>query len=105
MRRCVSAMAEHLPSWRWVRGEGGLVAWYHLPEPVSTALSATAATLGVLVPAGPRFGVDGAFERFVRLPYVREVEDLQIAAKRLAQAYAAVAPARGGAVAAPTVFV
>ncbi|MCE5292493.1 MAG: PLP-dependent aminotransferase family protein [Nocardiaceae bacterium] len=88
----VDAIATHLPDWTWVRGEGGLSAWFQLPQPVSTALSAAAVNHGVLVPAGPRFGVDGAFERFVRLPFVRSATDLRTAAERLAAAYSVVAP-------------
>lgn len=88
----LDAVATHLPDWTWVPGQGGLSAWFRLPAPVSTALSAAAVNQGVLVPAGPRFGVDGAFERFVRLPFVRPADELRAATERLAAAYSLVAP-------------
>ena len=40
--------------------------------------------------AGPRFGVDGAFERFTRLPYSLPAPILEDAASRLAVAWRAV---------------
>ena len=48
---------------------GGLSLWVELDAPRSTALAAIADRYGLRLAAGPRFGVDGAFERFVRLPY------------------------------------
>ena len=45
---------------------------------------------GLRLAAGPRFGVDGAFERFVRLPFSLPEPVLQDAAARLAVAWRAV---------------
>ena len=50
-------------------GCGGMALWVQLPSPMSSALSAAALALGLDVPPGPRFGVDGTLERFVRIPY------------------------------------
>ena len=61
------------------------------------ALAAIADRYGLRLAAGPRFGVDGAFERFVRLPFSLPEPVLQDAAARLAVAWRAVsesAPAR-----------
>jgi hypothetical protein len=41
----------------------------------------------VQVAAGPRFGLDGAFERYLRLPYARSEDELRAAVRGLARAY------------------
>lgn len=64
-----SLVAEHLPDWTIGTSMGGLSVWARLAEPISSALAAMAPQFGVRLAAGPRFGVGGAFERFVRLPY------------------------------------
>src|SRR3954469_14179947 len=58
-----------LPAWRFAVPAGGLSLWVELDAPRSSALAAVADRHGVRVAAGPRFGVDGAFEHFLRLPY------------------------------------
>lgn len=85
-------LGEHLPSWRAETPAGGLSVWAELPSPVSTALAAAAEGHGVRLAAGPRFGVDGAFERFVRLPFTLPEADLAQAVERLADAYGALGP-------------
>src|SRR3546814_20525381 len=45
-----------------------------------------AQSLGLRIAPGPRFAIDGAFERFVRLPFTLSEPDLQRAVERLAQA-------------------
>src|SRR5262249_33692095 len=57
----------YLPGWRTTSPPGGLSLWVDLGAPVSSALVSAAAAQGVLLAAGPRFGLDGAFERFLRL--------------------------------------
>ena len=54
--------------------------------------------------AGPRFGVNGAFEHWARLPYVHEPERLRRAVAALAGAYRAVT-AGASATREPTVMV
>jgi DNA-binding transcriptional MocR family regulator len=66
---------------------GGLSLWTDLGAPVSSALVAAAARHGVLLAAGPRFGLDGAFERYVRLPYTLPEPQLDLAMERLAAAW------------------
>lgn len=89
-----AALAAELPEWQPVAGSGGMSLWVQLPTPVSTALAATAPNYGVILAAGPRFGVQGAFERFVRLPYTRTEDDLALVVKAIAAAYDALAPHR-----------
>jgi DNA-binding transcriptional MocR family regulator len=80
----------HLPAWRFRIPDGGLSLWVELDAPRSTALAAVADRHGVRLAAGPRFGVDGAFERFTRLPYSLPAPVLEDAAERLAVAWRAV---------------
>lgn len=86
------ALADRLPDWSPIRGVGGMSLWIQLPEPVSTALAATAPNFGVLLAAGPKFGIEGAFERFIRLPYAKPEADLRLAVDGIAAAYEALAP-------------
>jgi DNA-binding transcriptional MocR family regulator len=80
-------LAENLPDWVCPRPDGGLAVWAQLPAPISSALTVQAATEGLRLAAGPRFGVDGAFERRLRLPYTLPEAELDLAVERLATAY------------------
>lgn len=90
------ALRAQLPQWRWVPGVGGLSLWVQLPQPVSSRLSAVAVDFGVVLTAGPRFGVNGAFEQWVRLPFVHEPSRLRQCVTGLAAAYRAVTAGAGG---------
>lgn len=81
-----------LPDWKVASPPGGLSLWAELPAPVSTAMAATSERFGVRLAAGPRFGVDGAFERFLRLPYTLPPEVLTEVIDRLARAYGRLQP-------------
>ena len=83
---------DRLPEWRVEAPPGGLSLWAELPAPVSSALAATSERFGVRLAAGPRFGVDGAFERFVRLPFTLSPAELAEAVDRLAMAYGRLRP-------------
>jgi DNA-binding transcriptional MocR family regulator len=86
----LSLLRRHLPDWRPGPGYSGLALWVRLPAPMSSALSAAASRLGLDLPAGPRFGVDGTLERFVRIPYTLPEEQLGEAVELLARAWLAV---------------
>jgi DNA-binding transcriptional MocR family regulator len=86
----IAALAAQLPEWRVPVPAGGLSLWAELDAPRSTALAAIADRYGLRLAAGPRFGVDGAFERFVRLPFSLPEPVLEDAASRLAVAWRAV---------------
>ncbi|TQS46689.1 PLP-dependent aminotransferase family protein [Cryptosporangium phraense] len=93
-----SLVASQLPEWGVNEPAGGLGFWVDLGAPVSSALAIAAERHGVALAAGPRFGVDGAFERFVRLPYTLDSLTLSSAVERLAAAFSAVGrelPLRG----------
>jgi DNA-binding transcriptional MocR family regulator len=83
-------LRSRLPDWQPGPGVGGMSLWVRLPAPMSTALSAAASRLGLDLPAGPRFGVDGTLERFVRVPYALPEEQLDEAVDLLARAWQSV---------------
>jgi len=90
--RCIAlhgALREHLPDWDVPLPQGGLSLWCHLPEPRSSQLAAAARSLGVAVPSGPRFGLDGAFEGRIRLPFAQPAADLVTMAGLLSRAWRA----------------
>ncbi|MBP7704043.1 MAG: PLP-dependent aminotransferase family protein [Caulobacter sp.] len=95
--RLLDLTAEHLPGWRIRRPSAGLSLWAQLPAPASSRLVAAAERHGVRLAAGPRFGLDGTLERFIRLPFTHDEATLERAVKALATAWAEVgdrAPAR-----------
>ncbi|MBU4196028.1 MAG: PLP-dependent aminotransferase family protein [Alphaproteobacteria bacterium] len=79
-------LAQRLPDWTCPRPAGGLSLWVRLPAPISSALVVRAEAEGLRLAAGPRFGVDGAFERRLRLPYTLPEPVLDQAVDRLAKA-------------------
>jgi DNA-binding transcriptional MocR family regulator len=81
-------LAEHLPDWHVERPRGGLTAWCRLPTPSSTALTVVAPDFGLRLAAGPRFGVGGAFEHFMRVPYTLAPAQLETAVLALRDAQA-----------------
>ncbi|HEX7947619.1 MAG TPA: PLP-dependent aminotransferase family protein, partial [Phenylobacterium sp.] len=95
MRRehLIGRMGEALPDWRISSPPGGLSLWAELPMAVSSQLAATSERFGLRLAAGPRFGVDGAFERFLRVPYTLAPEQLDQAVERLERAYSRLRPA------------
>jgi DNA-binding transcriptional MocR family regulator len=54
---------------------------------MSSALSAAASRMGLEIPPGPRFGVDGTLERFIRVPYALPEPQLSEAIELLARAW------------------
>jgi DNA-binding transcriptional MocR family regulator len=100
-------LAEHLPDWRPVSSghwpTGGLALWIRLPAPMSSALSAAASRLGVDLPPGPRFGVDGTLERYIRVPYTLPEDQMPGAVELLARAWHSVSGVAGPGVAAVVV--
>ena len=93
-----AALRATLPAWRFDLPAGGLSLWIELDAPRSTALAAIADRHGMRLAAGPRFGVDGAFERYLRLPYSLPTPVLEDAVARLAPAWRAVTESASPAV-------
>jgi DNA-binding transcriptional MocR family regulator len=67
--RVVAGLRTAFPSWDVPSPAGGLSTWVGLGAPVSSQLTLAARREGLLLAAGPVFGVDGAFERFLRVPF------------------------------------
>ena len=85
-----SLLQEQLPDWTASPCHGGMSMWMRLPAPMSSALSAAASRMGLVIPAGPRFGVDGTLERFIRVPFTQPEERLHQSVAVLAQAWRSV---------------
>ncbi|MCU1409212.1 MAG: GntR family transcriptional regulator [Microbacteriaceae bacterium] len=82
-----AVIAERFPNWQIPHVDGGITAWVNLGSPVSSQLALAALGQGLLVPAGPRFGVDGAFERFIRLPFSYTPTEIDRAVDALERAW------------------
>lgn len=82
-----AALAAAFPGWRVPRPEGGLTTWVNLGAPVSSQLTLAARNEGLLLAAGPRFGIDGAFERFLRIPFGHTAEETDRAITALGAAW------------------
>ncbi|WDZ84312.1 PLP-dependent aminotransferase family protein [Micromonospora cathayae] len=80
----LAALADRLPQWRVTVPRGGVTLWAELDGPVSSALARAAEEVGVRLAPGPRFGLDGTLERFLRLPFTLPVADLVEAVQRIA---------------------
>lgn len=79
-------LAGYLPEWQAERPSGGLSVWCRLPASFSTALAVIAPDFGLRLAAGPRFGVGGAFERYLRVPFTLPPEQLETAVLALRSA-------------------
>ena len=86
----VAAVRKELPDWTFRVPSGGLALWVRTDDagPGGSALATAAERFGVWIGSGPRFGVDGVLERFVRLPYTQPPEVSREAVRRLAAAAA-----------------
>ncbi|MDO3687088.1 PLP-dependent aminotransferase family protein [Micromonospora sp. C28ISP2-4] len=80
----VTALADRLPDWRVRVPSGGVTLWAELDGPISSALARAAEEVGVRLAPGPRFGLDGTLERFLRLPFTLPADELVEAVGRLA---------------------
>ncbi|MGA5300673.1 PLP-dependent aminotransferase family protein [Nucisporomicrobium flavum] len=80
----IAALREYLPEWQFTLPAGGVMLWAELDGPISSALARAAEDVGVRLAPGPRFGLDGTLERFLRLPYSLPADDLTEAVRRIA---------------------
>ena len=85
--RLAAGLAERFPEWQVPQVDGGITMWVNLGRPVSSQLALAARAQGLLLPAGPRFGIDGAFERFLRIPFCYGPEQMPRALDALALAW------------------
>ncbi|WP_410562021.1 PLP-dependent aminotransferase family protein [Amycolatopsis sp. cmx-4-61] len=84
------AVHRYLPDWTFTLPDGGLSLWCRMPEPVSSRLAVAAASHGVQVAPGSRFGVHGGLERWIRLPFSLPPDRIDEAVRRLSAAEASV---------------
>jgi DNA-binding transcriptional MocR family regulator len=82
----VAAVARDLPGWRVTVPSGGVTLWAELDGPISSALARAVEPMGVRIAPGPRFGLDGTLERFLRLPFTAPAPDLVEGVRRIAAA-------------------
>jgi len=86
----VTGLRSAFPSWQVPSPSGGLTTWVGLGAPVSSQLTLAARREGLLLAAGPVFGVDGAFERFLRVPFSYSAGETDRALAALRAAWAGV---------------
>ncbi len=92
----VDALRRRVPDWRFEVPEGGLTMWVRTGDLSGSRLAVAGEQFGVRVPSGTRFGVDGAFEGYVRLPFTAGASVADEAVARLAAAAEAVRSGRAG---------
>lgn len=78
---------QQLPEWRMPHVEGGMVAWVGLGAPLSSQLALAARNEGLVIGAGPRFGLGGVFERFLRIPFGMPPDQIDRGVDALAAAW------------------
>ncbi|MET9054671.1 MULTISPECIES: PLP-dependent aminotransferase family protein [unclassified Streptomyces] len=101
----IAAVRRELPEWEFAVPRGGLTLWVRTGGLSGSRLAVAGERVGVRVPSGPRFGVDGAFEGYVRLPFTVGGPVAEEAAVRLAAAVELVRSGAGAGADAPRSFV
>ncbi len=96
-----AALRAQVPEWSFTLPRGGMTMWVRTGDVSGSRVAVAGERLGVRVPSGPRFGVDGAFESYVRVPFTVSGPVAEEAAARLAQA-ADLVRSGGGADGEPT---
>jgi DNA-binding transcriptional MocR family regulator len=86
----LSRLRARLPGWELPTPDGGLTLWVNLGAPVSSQLALAARSEGLVIAAGPRFGMNGVFERFLRVPFSHPPELIDRAVDALAAAWSGV---------------
>ncbi|MFR9726399.1 PLP-dependent aminotransferase family protein [Streptomyces sp. MS19] len=92
----VAALRDRLPGWEFAVPSGGMTLWVRTGGLSGSRIAEAGERLGVRVASGPRFGVDGAFEGYVRVPFVVGGPVAAEAADRLAAAADLVAGGAAG---------
>ncbi|GIH19088.1 MocR-like transcription factor YczR [Rugosimonospora africana] len=82
----MAALRERLPEWRFRVPAGGVTLWLELDAPISSPLCRAVERYGIRLAPGPRFGMDGTMERFLRMPFTLPERDLLEAVDRMVEA-------------------
>ncbi|MFP7834805.1 PLP-dependent aminotransferase family protein [Marisediminicola sp. LYQ134] len=85
--RLERALGDAFPEWTVPHVTGGLTTWVGLGAAVSSQLTIAARSEGLLLASGPRFGIDGAFERFLRVPFCYSEGETDAAVAALSRAW------------------
>jgi DNA-binding transcriptional MocR family regulator len=93
-RDALVAALPNLPGATMAHIEGGVAAWVKLGAPYSSALTIACRARGLLIGAGPWFGVGGEFERFIRVPITADPDVLSRAVGIMAEAWQGLTPGR-----------
>lgn len=83
----VQALGVLLPQWRVPEVRGGVALWVELDAPLSGAVVMAVRSEGVLLSTGPRFSIDGGFERYLRIPFTGRADQLEIAVHALSRVW------------------
>lgn len=67
--QCHTLMRSHFPEWQFTQPQGGLSFWVELPDTLATLFATRADSAGIQLGTGTRFGLAGAFDRFLRMPF------------------------------------
>jgi DNA-binding transcriptional MocR family regulator len=81
-------LAAYLPAWTVQPPQAGLSLWARLPVSSADAFTHAAARHGVAVAPGALACVDGRHHNYVRLSFAEQPGTLELAAERLAAAWA-----------------
>jgi len=90
--RLAAGLRAALPTWTFDVPAGGLSLWVQLPHGNAEEFAELALSHGVAVVPGPALSVDDGNRRALRLSYVVDVDELDRAVARLAEAWAAYQP-------------
>ncbi len=85
--RVADRLATLFPTWQVGVPPGGMNHWVDLGSPDSSRLVTAARRRDVVLAAGPRFGLDGAFERYLRVPFTLRPDRMDEALTRIAAAW------------------
>lgn len=80
---CGDLLREHFPQWRFQEPQGGLSFWVELPERLATPLATRAEAIDIHLGTGTRFGLSGAFDRYLRMPFALAPEEMENALLRI----------------------
>lgn len=76
---CGELMRTHFPEWTFSQPAGGLSFWVELPDTLATQFATHAESAGIQLGTGTRFGLAGAFDRFLRMPFTHPDDTLRAA--------------------------
>lgn len=81
-----SSLKEQFPDWKYPSPNGGLALWIDCSPLSSSELVLAARDEGLALTAGPRFGLHGAFEGRLRVPFTDDPETIRAAVEALRRA-------------------